>query len=251
MSLAVSGPCIQMKGVSFGYGQHPLFNRLNVTFPDQQVTAVCGPSGCGKSTLLKLVNGLLLPSEGEVSVLGNLVTHNSLDALRLKIGYAVQRIGLFPHLKVAENIAIVANATDMEQAEQHERIHFLLDMFNLPSLLLKRYPHELSGGQAQRVGLCRALMMKPRLLLLDEAFSAVDPISRFDIYREFIRLQQEEQFSVMLITHDMREARFLADHIMVMESGNILQQGKIESVIAHPSCELVTRLVKEHLLCEA
>lgn len=243
--------CVEMSRLSFHYQQQCLFDQLNLRLEYGELMALCGPSGCGKSSLLKLINGLLTPSAGSIRVFGQALSAVDAEALRQRMGYAVQKIGLFPHLTTEENIRLVANTRKIDEQAQQQRIDFLLDMFNLSKSLLKRYPHELSGGQAQRVGLCRALMLKPKLLLLDEAFSAVDPISRFDIYREFLKLQQAEGFSVVLVTHDMREAHFLAHSIVVMEAGQIIRQGKMDQVIAQPDHPLVSRLVKEHLLCEA
>jgi osmoprotectant transport system ATP-binding protein len=250
MSREVASSSVEMTNLSFGYANKRLFRELHLSLKAGEITALCGPSGCGKSSLLKLINGLLTPASGMIQVFGQSLDQTNKEILRRQMGYAVQKIGLFPHLTAEANIRLVANTEKRPQKVQDERIDFLLDMFNLSMDLLERYPHELSGGQAQRVGLCRALMLKPKLLLLDEAFSAVDPISRFDIYREFLKLQQAENVTVVLVTHDMREARLLADTIVVMEDGCIIRKGTMDEVIKAPNHPLVARLIREHLLCE-
>lgn len=175
---------------------------LDLTLPPLRITAVVGASGCGKSTLLQLINGLLRPDVGEVRVFGQPLDYRDLPRLRRRIGYAVQQIGLFPHLTVRDNIAILAEREQWQRSRLRARIEQLLDMMDLAPALLGRYPHEISGGQAQRVELCRAMMLEPPLLLLDEAFSAVDPITRAEVHARFQALQRAEPRTVVLVTHD-------------------------------------------------
>ncbi|MDN5871739.1 MAG: ATP-binding cassette domain-containing protein [Nitrococcus sp.] len=224
-------------------GQH-LFQGLDLTLPAQRITAVVGASGCGKSTLLRLINGLLRPDAGEVRVFGQAIDYLDLPRLRRRIGYAVQQIGLFPHLTVRENIAILAERERWPRSRLRARIEQLLHMMDLPSALLGRYPHEISGGQAQRVGLCRAMMLEPPLLLLDEAFSAVDPITRAEVHAHFQALQRAEPRTVVLVTHDVGEAMRLANYLVVMGPGQILQAETPQRIRQHPTGDRVSRLLE-------
>lgn len=226
------------------FAEQPLFQGLDLALPPQRITAVVGASGCGKSTLLRLINGLLRPDAGEVRLFGQALDYCNLPRLRRRIGYAVQQIGLFPHLTVRDNIAILAEREDWPRPRLCARIEQLLRMMDLAPALLGRYPHEISGGQAQRVGLCRAMMLEPPLLLLDEAFSAVDPITRAEVHARFQALQHAEPRTVVLVTHDVGEAMRLADHLVVMAPGQILQTGAPQSIRARPADERVIRLLE-------
>lgn len=222
----------------------PLFQGLDLALPAQRITAVVGASGCGKSTLLQLINGLLRPDAGEVRVFGQPLDYRDLPRLRRRIGYAVQQIGLFPHLTVRDNIAILAERERWPRPHLRARIEQLLQMMDLPSALLGRYPYEISGGQAQRVGLCRAMMLEPPLLLLDEAFSAVDPITRAEVHAHFQAMQRAKPRTVVLVTHDVSEAMRLADYLVVMAPGRILQADTPRSICEHPTDDRVSRLLE-------
>ena len=216
---------------------------VDLTLPDGQTSAIIGPSGCGKTTLLQLVNAFYRPDEGSVDVLGEPVPESNLPQFRRRIGYAVQGAGLFPHLTVADNVSLLAKLEGWEAGAIVRRRRELFDLVALEPELDERYPHQLSGGQQQRVGLCRALMLKPAMLLLDAPFSAIDPITRADVYRQFERLREHERVSTVLVTHDMREARRLADHLVVMGHGCVVQSGAPEAVAAAPADDFVQSLL--------
>ena len=220
-----------------------VFRDLSAGLPNERTTAVIGPSGCGKTTLVQLVNAVQRPDEGVVEVFGEPVPTTDLVAFRRRFGYAVQGAGLFPHMTIAENVGLVARLERWSAAAIRERHRELLDLVGLPADLDDRYPHQLSGGQQQRAGLCRALMLKPRMLLLDEPFAGVDPITRADLYPEFEQLRDHEQVTTLLVTHDVAEARRLADHLVVMGAGGVVQTGPVEDVMAAPRNAFVRDLL--------
>jgi osmoprotectant transport system ATP-binding protein len=192
---------------------------VSFSFPDSGITAIIGRSGSGKSSLLKMINGLSRPDSGRVEVFGRPVDYSELPELRRRIGYLVQGSGLFPHMTVHQNVCLLAELVDWDEQAQQQRYCQLLEMVQLDQSMDSRYPHELSGGQQQRVALCRAMMLNPPLLLLDEPFAALDPLTRLDVHEQLLQLQSLEPRTVILVTHDMREALKLADTILVMEHG--------------------------------
>src|SRR5579872_2051001 len=171
---------IILKGVSKSYGKDTALRDVTIEFADGVTTAILGPSGSGKSTLLQLINGLVRPSEGTVHVFDRPIDYGHLPALRRQIGYAVQGTGLFPHLTVEGNVTLLARLVGWSKDRIRQRAQQLMSLVNLPWEYAVRYPHELSGGQQQRVGLCRAMMLNPPVFLLDEAFGALDPVTRRD-----------------------------------------------------------------------
>lgn len=226
-----------------------VFRSVDLALPAQATSAIVGPSGCGKTTLLQLVNAVHRPDEGRVEVFGEPVPKIAVEAFRRRIGYAVQGAGLFPHLTVAENVSLLARLERWHDAAIRQRRRELFDLVDLSDDLEHRYPHQLSGGQQQRVGLCRALMLRPVLLLLDEPFSAIDPIARADIHRQFEELRDHEQVSTVLVTHDIREARRLADYLVIMGrkergEGSIVQAGTTAAVASAPADDFVRRLLE-------
>lgn len=220
-----------------------VFRNVSLDLPIGTISAIIGESGCGKTTLLQLINGLHEPDEGSVEVLGEPVPKTGLDVFRQRMGYAVQGAGLFPHMTVAENVALPARIKGWSGADIDTRRGELFQFMGLDDGLAVHFPHQLSGGQQHRVGLCRALMLHPELLLLDEPFSAIDPITRHEIYPEFEALRQHENVSVLLVTHDMREAVRLADFLVVMGEGGILRSGPKDEVVADPGDDTVRRLL--------
>ncbi|MEM6604752.1 MAG: ATP-binding cassette domain-containing protein, partial [Pseudomonadota bacterium] len=195
-----------LEGVSKRYGEHWALKLSNLAFDPGTTTALVGESGCGKSSLLKLCNGLIEPTSGTVSAFGSPLDYSDLSRLRCKIGYAVQGNGLFPHLSARDNICLGASVAGWSRDEIATRLDELLQLLRLDSKLLDRFPHELSGGQQQRVGLGRAMMLRPEVLLLDEPFAAIDPITRFEIHEQLLQALEQEPATVVLVTHDMREA---------------------------------------------
>jgi osmoprotectant transport system ATP-binding protein len=214
---------LRLESVSKRYGNVVALSDVTLEFAPRQVTALIGRSGCGKSTLLRLLNGLERPERGHVNLFGAPMDYDALPRLRRRIGYAVQGTGLFPHLSVRDNIVLLAQLEKWPAAEIEQRLGQLMTLMDIPLALQSRYPHELSGGQQQRVGLCRAMMLRPEVLLLDEPFAAIDPLTRLDIQRQMLELHRVEPVTTVLVTHDMREALLLADHIVVMRDGAIVR----------------------------
>ena len=217
----VPDPLISFRGISRAFAGRPVLRDVSLDFAARQVTAVVGASGCGKSTLLKLCNGLLRPDAGEISVFGEPIDYQQLPVLRRRMGYAVQGTGLFPHMSARDNIDLGARLAGWSDTVIAERIGELTTLMHLDANLLDRYPHQLSGGQQQRVGLCRAMMLRPDVLLLDEPFAAIDPITRQDIHAQLQEIMHEVPITALLVTHDMREAMELATRIVVLREGEV------------------------------
>ncbi len=213
---------LSLKSVSKRYGGVTALAAVSLCFPENLITAVIGPSGCGKSTLLQLCNGLVRPDDGQVQVFGEPLDYDHLPAIRRRLGYAVQGTGLFPHRSARDNITLLASLEGWSEEKIAIRLGELSELCQLQPDLLDRYPHQLSGGQQQRVGLCRAMMLRPQVLLLDEPFAAIDPITRANIQRQMLTLHRVEPTTAVLVTHDMREALQLADHIVVMDAGRVV-----------------------------
>jgi len=238
----MSGFCVEFRGVSKSYGDTVVLRDLDLALPVDATTAVVGESGSGKSTLMQVINGLVRPEAGVVSVLGAALDYDDLPRTRRRMGYAVQGAGLFPHLTAVDNIALVASMEGWSRSRIDDRLIELMALLELPEDLAARYPHALSGGQQQRVSLCRAMMLDPPLMLLDEPFSALDPITRAAIHDEFIKLQQVAARSVVMVTHDMSEAVKLAQHLVILKDGEVVREGALDAVMSDPGNEYVTRL---------
>jgi osmoprotectant transport system ATP-binding protein len=214
---------IEFREVSYTQNKHFLVDRLNFTIQTGDTFVLLGKSGCGKTTTLKLINGLLLPTQGEVSVSGRSTAQWNLIELRRQIGYVIQEVGLFPHFTVERNVALVPNLLKWSAGRIQSRVYELLEMVGLnPTQFAQRYPHQLSGGQRQRVGVARALAVDPPLLLMDEPFGALDPITRLELQQEFLDLQQRLHKTIIFVTHDVQEALLLATKIGFMQSGELL-----------------------------
>ncbi len=235
-------PAINFDAVCKSYSGITVLNKITLAIEQNVTTALVGESGSGKSTLLQLLNGLVVPESGQVSIFGSPIAYGSLSQIRRKMGYAVQGAGLFPHMTIKENITLVAELEKWPAPEILERYKYLLNLLDLDIEYSDRYPYALSGGQQQRVSLCRAMMLNPPLMLLDEPFSALDPITRDSIHAEFLKLQKVESRTTVLVTHDMNEAIKLADHLVILKDGEIVQRGRIDEVKANPSSDYVERL---------
>ncbi|HKI74281.1 MAG TPA: ATP-binding cassette domain-containing protein [Pseudomonadales bacterium] len=222
----------------------PVIKGVSARIPKDLTTALVGESGSGKSTLLQIVNGLVVPDTGAVWVDDAPLDYGDLPRLRRRMGYAVQGAGLFPHMTVHRNITLMASLEGWSVEAIEQRYAYLLELLELPPAEFSdRYPHALSGGQQQRVSLCRAMMLNPPLMLLDEPFSALDPITRASIHQEFIRLQRAESRSMILVTHDMSEAMKLAQYLIILKDGDIVQQGEPAEVQAGPADAYVEKLL--------
>ena len=237
-------PIITFTNVSKRYGDTVVLSEIELEIPNGQTTVIVGQSGSGKTTLLRMVNGLIKPDSGRLEVFGDLVPEENVENFRRKIGYAVQGAGLFPHLSVKENIVLIARLEGWSSQDLDERFEMLMRQMELPLDLSDRIPNELSGGQQQRVGLCRALMLKPKLLLLDEPFSAVDPLTRLELYEVVEKLISNEAVSIVMVSHDLSEAKRLGDRMVVLQNGIILQNDLISNVIGNPATPYVERLVQ-------
>jgi osmoprotectant transport system ATP-binding protein len=226
---------IRLENVTAGYGSDaPILDDFTVEFPRETTTAVIGPSGCGKSTILKLISGLLYPRSGKVLIDGEPLTPANLLTTRRRMGYVIQDGGLFPHLTARANVDLMARNLRWKKKDISERIATLLELTHFNEALLDRYPGELSGGQRQRVGLMRALMLEPSSLLLDEPFGALDPMVRSSLQDELKEIFLRTKVTVVLVTHDMDEAAFLADKIVLMNEGKIVQEGPYEQFLKTP-----------------
>lgn len=233
----------EFSGVRLTRGSVVALDDLTLSLPLRQVSAVLGASGSGKSTLVQLIIGLLRPDSGTVRTLGRQIDYDDPGPMRKRIGYAIQGVALLPHLKVRDNIVLPAKLDRREPAAIAVRLAELLDLMHLPAAVLDRYPHQLSGGQQQRAGLCRAMMLRPEMLLLDEPFSGLDTMTRRSIHAQFMELQAAEPISTVLVTHDPQEAVNLANYIVVMKDGRAQQHGAVDEVVRNPVNEYVANLV--------
>lgn len=218
------------KNISKSYNGKKILDDINLSVPENKITAIIGRSGSGKSTLLKLMNGLVIPSSGEIKIFGNDINYENITGLRLQIGYSVQGTSLFPHMTVFENITLLARLNNISKEKTLERLHTLMKLVDLSEDYINKYPYQLSGGEQQRVGLCRAMMLNPKLFLLDEAFGALDPTTKNEIHRELIKIQNTEPRTIIMVTHDLHEAFKLSDHIIIIEKGIIQQTGTKEDI---------------------
>ncbi len=234
---------IRLENITKQYGgtEEPAVNNLTMDVLRGEVLVLVGPSGCGKSTTLRLINRLIEPSSGKIYLDGEDVTDINPSALRRKIGYVIQQVGLFPHRTIAENIATVPKLLGWDKKRIDERVDELLELVSMdPATYRERYPKELSGGQAQRVGVARALAADPDVLLMDEPFGAIDPITRDRLQNEFLRLQQDLKKTIVFVTHDIDEAIKMGNKIAILREGSeIAQLDTPEAILAEPADDFV------------
>jgi osmoprotectant transport system ATP-binding protein len=212
---------LELRGISCTLGGHPVLRNVSLSVEAGETVMLLGRSGSGKTTLLRTVNGLVKPDSGEVLFEGSAVSAQDLIRLRRRMGYVIQDAGLFPHWTVERNIGLVPRLENWPPVRIEERTRELLTMVGLPEAMRARYPRQLSGGQRQRVGIARALAVDPPLLLLDEPFGALDPITRFDLQRQFLELRHTAHQSALFVTHDVREALMLGTRIALLKDGAI------------------------------
>jgi len=236
----------ELQGVSKRFGDTQALRPLTLEVPTGRTTVLLGPSGCGKSTLIRLMNGLLRPDTGCVLFDGQPLPEGeeALLALRRRVGYALQGGGLFPHLTAERNVTLVARHLKWSAPRIRERLDALAELTRFPPDALARFPAELSGGQRQRVGLMRALMLEPDVLLLDEPLGALDPMVRYELQEDLRAIFGRLRKTVVLVTHDLGEAGFLGDGIVLLREGRIIQQGALEALEAHPTEPFVTRFIQ-------
>ncbi|GGM37676.1 glycine/betaine ABC transporter ATP-binding protein [Paraliobacillus quinghaiensis] len=209
-----------------------------------ELFTLIGPSGCGKTTTMKMINRLVKPTDGTIKIADKKISDYDMHQLRWNIGYVLQQIALFPHMTIEENISIVPEMKKWKKDEIKERIKVLLDMVGLdPKQFMNRMPHELSGGQQQRIGVVRALAADPDIILMDEPFSALDPISREQLQKDIQALQKKIQKTIVFVTHDMDEALAISDRICLMKEGEIIQVGTPKQLILHPENEFARTFI--------
>ena len=237
-----------LDGVSKSFGPVQVLKPTSVQFRAGESTVLIGPSGCGKSTLLRLLVGLVEADSGSIQFEGTQITKTNILELRRRMGYVIQDGGLFPHLTARANVSLLASHLGWEQSRMDERVTELADLTRLPKLALDRYPAQMSGGQRQRVGIMRALMMDPSVLLLDEPMGALDPLVRFDLQEDLRKIFRTLQKTAIMVTHDMGEAAFFGDRVMMFGEGEIVQEGKLDELIQNPSNEYVSRFINAQRL---
>ena len=239
-------PIIRFEGVSKAFGTQTVLRDFSLDVEPGAFVSIIGRSGCGKTTVLKLVNGLLSPDTGRVLIQGQDVARIDPVALRRRIGYAIQNVGLFPHMTVEKNIAYVPAISGLEEwkgKQCREKVAALLKQVGLDPALAGRYPRALSGGQRQRVGIARAFAANPPIVLMDEPFSALDPMTRAELQNEIHDLQTKAQKTVVFVTHDMDEAIKLADRICIIQDGKVAQCDTPENILKHPANQYVTEFI--------
>lgn len=243
---------IQFKGVNKVYEDgFQALTDINLTFNEGEINVLIGPSGCGKTTTMKLVNRLVEHTAGDILFNNeNIESFNPIE-LRRQMGFVIQNIGLFPHMTIFNNVATVPKLLKWDKDKIERRVIELLEMVGLdPETYRNRYPAELSGGQQQRVGVVRALAAEPAIILMDEPFSALDPITREQLQDDLLNLQEDIQKTIIFVTHDMDEALKIADKIILMKDGHIVQQGSPEEILTNPVDEFVEEFIGEERLRE-
>jgi osmoprotectant transport system ATP-binding protein len=234
---------VHFRAVSKVFGNDVAVSDVNLEIPRGQITALIGPSGCGKSTILRLIVGLLTPDTGEIQFDGDQIAPGTIMKIRRRLGYVIQDGGLFPHLTARRNLALQSNLFGKNRDEIEKRIAELCALTKFPNNGLGRYPLELSGGQRQRVSLMRALMLSPELLLLDEPFAALDPLVRVNLQRDLKEICAQLQQTVLVVTHDLPEAAFLANDIVLVNGGRIVQRGSIADLRGKPANEFAREFI--------
>lgn len=236
---------IEFKNVKKEYDGKVIIDNFNLKIMAGEFLTVVGSSGCGKTTILKMINGLIIPNDGQVLVHGQCNQEVDLIQLRRNIGYAIQGSVLFPHMTVAQNIAYVPNLLNKNDKKRTQKaVKKWMNIVGLDDELRQRYPNELSGGQQQRVGIARALAASPDILLMDEPFGAVDEITRTILQDEILRIHNQEKITIIFVTHDINEALKLGSRVLVMDQGKIVQLASPQEILEHPKSEFVSKLIQ-------
>ena len=235
---------IKFKNISKSYENNLILDNFNLEINRGEFLTIIGSSGCGKTTVLKLINGLLTPEAGNIYVEGKDIGEVDQIKLRRKIGYAIQGIGLFPHMSIEKNISYVLNLiSKKDKVKIDKKVRELIKFVGMNEDVLKRYPSELSGGQRQRIGIARALAAEPHILLMDEPFGAVDEITRKMLQEEIIKIHKELGVTIIFVTHDIREALKLGTKVLVMDKGQIIQYDSPSKIQENPKSDFVKELI--------
>jgi osmoprotectant transport system ATP-binding protein len=235
---------VTLDNVSKRYGRRTAVVPVTLEFARARTTVLIGPSGCGKSTLLRMIVGLVEPDTGHVLIDGKVLTAANVDELRHRTGYVIQDGGLFPHLTAAQNVTLLARHLGMSSPAISDRVHVLAKLVSIPPDALERYPQQLSGGQRQRIGLMRALMLDPPLILLDEPLGALDPVTRYELQDQLKSIFSELNKTVIMVTHDMSEAAYLGDDIVMMRDGRVVQRGSFDDLVQRPAEPYVESFIR-------
>lgn len=242
---------LRFEHVSLSYGSQQILDDLSFEIQEGQMAVLIGPSGCGKTTTLKMINRLIEPTSGKIYINGKDIAAQDRVELRRHIGYVIQQIGLFPNMTVAQNICVVPNLLKYSKEACDKIVHELLELVNLPyEQYAHKYPSEMSGGQQQRIGILRALAASPPIVLMDEPFSALDPMTRAELQDEVHRLQLRFHKTIVFVTHDMDEAVKLADRICILQNGHVVQCDKPENILKHPANEYINSFIGKNRLWE-
>ena len=234
---------IEIQNVTRSFGEFRALDGVSLSIPPGKTTVLIGQSGCGKSTLIRTIIGLIPPDSGQVTIDGEPVTAANALTIRQRIGYVIQSGGLFPHLTARENVLLMTRYLKRDLTAAATRLDELVQLTHLDPTTLDRYPAQLSGGQRQRISLMRALMLDPQALLLDEPLGALDPLIRADLQRDLRDIFRKLQKTVVLVTHDMGEAAWFGDNIVLMKGGSIVQQGSIDDLLQRPASDYVTEFI--------
>lgn len=234
---------IQFEEITKSYKTGPVLSNVSFTIDQGNLVAIIGESGCGKTTLLKMVNRLINPTQGKIRIAGKDIQTQDEVTLRRNIGYVIQQTGLFPHMTIRENIELISRLQKHSAEEIAKNTKKLMQMVGLDEQFLERYPTELSGGQQQRVGVARAFATDPDIILMDEPFSALDPMTRADLQDELVHLQEKYKKTIVFVTHDMDEAIKIADKICILREGQILQYDTPENILKNPIDDFVSKFV--------
>jgi len=234
---------INLLNISKDYGENHAVKSIDLIIETGKTTVLIGPSGCGKSTILRIIIGLITPERGEVHIEGDTLTSDNLILLRRKMGYVIQEGGLFPNLTAQGNVSLMASYLGWDKNRIQKRISELCDLTKFPKDALTRYPIQISGGQRQRLSLMRALMLDPDILLLDEPLGALDPLIRSELQNDLKEIFSTLGKTVVMVTHDIGEAAFFGDKVVLIKEGRIIQEGKIYDLAKKPSDPFVTTFI--------
>ncbi len=242
---------IVFKEVSKKFKDTTVLKEISFEIEKGKLVVLVGLSGCGKTTTLKMINRLIQATTGSITIDGRDISKEDKIKLRRNIGYVIQQTGLFPHMTIRENIEIIARVEKKSVDEITRRTSELLEMIGMDDSFLDRYPNELSGGQQQRVGVARAFALDPDIILMDEPFSALDPITRNSLQEELVSIQEKVKKTIVFVTHDMTEAIKVADKICIMDKGEIIQYDTPENILKNPANDFVTEFVGENRIWES